>query len=193
MYANKIHEILFDTVKFAGSSAVAAATPYKLFKTLADGSTKFDADTNQTKSSLCPYSWMKIKAIYVYPKTYSVTVLPTQIDVQRIMRNCSLTIKKNTVPVLERPIVKFGTGGGIDGFSSNTNTGALGIALAGMSLISNMYSVGINEANGVMADGLEFKKDELLDITLVADKTFTPAADTYLEIGLFCEIIDNLG
>ena len=62
-----------------------------------------------------------------------------------------------------------------------------------MSLISNMYSVGINEANGVMADGLEFKKDELLDITLTADKTFTPAADTYLEVGLFCEIIDNLG
>jgi len=192
MIGNKINEILFDTVTFA-ASAVAASTPYKLFKTLADGSTKFDSDTNQTKQGVCPYTWMRIKGIYAYCKTNSVTVLPTQADVHKILKNCTLTIKKKTVPVLERPIIKLGPGGGIDGYSSNTNTGALGIALSGMPLVTNMYVVGLSENDGITKEGLEFVKDELLDVTLTAEKTFTPAAETKLEIGFFCEIIDDLG
>lgn len=184
---NKV-AVLWDSYSWA-ASGVTAGKEVKMFATPYDNSTTYYAATNQSKSGICPFNFMKILRIGAKCLTRSVTVLPTHDDVHKIIQNCTLTIKKKNITVLELPLIRIPQGVGMTGNVTNSNNSTLGIPENGASLISNLYEVGFNPNTG--SYGIDFVKDETLDIIVRAEKAFTPAAATILEISLWCDV-DNV-
>ena len=181
MANNNIIEIVFDTISFS-NTLVSAGTPYQMLSQVYDGTTKFKWQTNQFKANQCQYSAMNILAIYFKVFTNDTT-LPTADDVEKIVKNMSLTIYKNTTPVFQSPLAKIGGGNQLDGFISNTNTSSLSLSRNGVAHADSMYKL----ASSNTGIGIPFTENEQLDIKIVAENSFTPSTTVYAQLGLLCD------
>lgn len=189
MGANNIYEIKYDTITLTGLQAVAAKATYRMFSVPFDGSSKYRWQTNQVKANQCDYSVMNVMGIYVRVFTNSVAVMPTMDDVEKFIKNCSLTIYKNTVPVYQTPLAKIGGGNQLTGFITNTNASALSIPTNGIAHLDEMFKF----AGSSSGTGIQFVQDEQLDIQIVAETTFTPSATVYAQLGFYCDTWQTLG
>lgn len=188
MGANNIFEFKYDTISFS-NTAVPARTPYKMFAVPYDGSSRLKWQTNQIKANQCDYSVMNILGIYLKVFTNSVSAMAVADDVEKIVKNCSLTIFKNTVPVYQSPISKIGGGNQMTGFISNTNSSALAISSNGIAHFDEMFKF----AGSNSGTGIQFLENENMDIQIVAEQTFTPSGVVYAQLGLWCDTYQTLG
>ena len=184
---NNIFEFLYDTITFA-NTAVTAGAKYQMFSVPFDGTNKQKWQTNQFKANQCQYTAMNIVAIYFKVFTNSVSALAVQDDVEKIIKNSTLTIYKNTVPVLQTPLSKIGGGNQLDGFIANTNNSSLSICRNGAGHMDNMFKL----AGSSTGAGIPFVENEQLDIVITAETTFTPSGAVYGQLGLLCDTWQNI-
>lgn len=186
--ANNVYEYLWDTITFTGAAAVTANTPYTMFSTVCDGSSKFFWQTNNYSQSKCQYDAMIILAIgfEVFMNTITGT-FPSAADVNKITKNLSLTIYKNNTPVLQVPVSRIGGGNQITGNVTNTNATTVSVITSGIAAMDSMFKVGYHAQGDTISEGIPFVKDEKLQVVLVAENGFTPAVTCYGKLKFFCD------